>query len=97
MALITLVGSNTPSTFLARGARVTVERTAYVDKLIRRGYVNVVYSQTSAETVEAQPSAPAVNALKAEWSNFLEAQGISYIEGATKQELISIWKRHNGA
>lgn len=42
MARITIEGSVTPSTFLARGVRKTVERTAYVDKLIARGFVNVV-------------------------------------------------------
>ena len=46
MALVTLEGSVTPSTFLARGARLTVERTPYIDKLITRGYVVVVEKPT---------------------------------------------------
>lgn len=49
MARVTLEGSITPSTFLARGARVTVERTPYVEKLIRKGYV-VVIGAAAAKT-----------------------------------------------
>ncbi len=32
-------GSLTPSTFLARGERITVQRTEFIDKLIRRGFI----------------------------------------------------------
>lgn len=43
MAYVTIEGSvTTPSTFLAPRARITVERTTYIDKLIARGYVNVI-------------------------------------------------------
>lgn len=43
MTQITIEGSTTtPTTFLKAGARITVERTSYIDKLIGRGYVNVV-------------------------------------------------------
>lgn len=43
MAQVTVEGSHiTPSTFLAAGARVTVERTKYIENLIKRGYVNVI-------------------------------------------------------
>lgn len=39
MPRITVEGTDTPSTFLARGARITVERTPFVNKLIKKGYV----------------------------------------------------------
>jgi hypothetical protein len=42
MARVTIEGSVTPSTYLSRGKRTTVERTPFIDKLIRKGFVNVV-------------------------------------------------------
>lgn len=43
MAQVTVEGSSiTPSTFLAPGARVTVEHTKYIANLIKRGYVNLI-------------------------------------------------------
>lgn len=65
MARVTLEGSVTPSTFLARGKRMTVERTPFIDKLIRRGYVNVVDHPDAVEEVESI-TAPKLAAAKAE-------------------------------
>jgi hypothetical protein len=65
MARVTLEGSITPSTFLARGKRMTVERTPFIDKLIRRGYVNVVETPDAVTEVESV-TAPALAAAKAE-------------------------------
>lgn len=48
MAAVTIEGSITPSTYLAMGARATVERTEFIDMLIQRGYV-VVISEAAAE------------------------------------------------
>ena len=48
MARVTVEGTITPSTFLARGARLTVERTEYIEKLIRRGFIQVVGTQPQA-------------------------------------------------
>lgn len=42
MGRITIEGTVTPSTYLATGARLTVDRTALIDKMIRNGYVKVV-------------------------------------------------------
>lgn len=43
MAQVTIEGSKvTPTTFLKPGARITVERTPYINRLISRGYVNLV-------------------------------------------------------
>lgn len=52
MAQITIEGSKTtPTTFLKAGSRITVERTGYIDKLIARGYVNVVQIHESPKTI----------------------------------------------
>ena len=42
MAQVTIEGSVMPSAFLPRGERRTVERSDFIDKLIRRGFVTVV-------------------------------------------------------
>jgi hypothetical protein len=42
MAKVTIVGSASPSTYLARGEQRTVERTELVDKLLTKGYVEIV-------------------------------------------------------
>lgn len=65
MARVTLEGSITPSTFLARGKRMTVERTEFINKLIRRGYVNVVATPDAKTEVESI-TAPKLEAAKAE-------------------------------
>ena len=65
MARVTLEGSVTPSTFLARGKRMTVERTDFIDKLIRKGYVNVVPDPDAKTEVESI-TAPKLEAAKAE-------------------------------
>ncbi|ASU00805.1 hypothetical protein NTR1_43 [Nocardia phage NTR1] len=65
MARVTIEGSITPSTFLARGARLTVERTSYIDKLISRGYVTVVATPDAKTEVESI-TAPKLEAAKAE-------------------------------
>lgn len=42
MASVTIEGSVTPSVVLSRGRRMTVERTPYIDALIRGGFVVVI-------------------------------------------------------
>jgi hypothetical protein len=105
MARVTLEGSITPSTFLRRGRRITVERTPYIEKLIRGGYVVVVPDPPAAEEVEAIvaepreraddeqriPDTPARNASRAEWAAFLEGNGIPYAEDDTRADLIARW------
>lgn len=108
---VTVEGSNTPSTFLARGARVTVERTPYIEKLIRKGYVKVVATPPVVEEIRAavEPQleataaerrlvqAPFVSALKSEWAEFLDSQNVAYPENATKTEMIARWRELTGA
>lgn len=43
MTQVTIEGSKTnPNTFLKPGAQITVERTSLIDKLLRRGFVNLI-------------------------------------------------------
>lgn len=106
MARVTIEGSITPSTFLRRGHRMTVERTDYIEKLIRGGYVVVVRDLPAetevAEVVDAQLQAaraeseirndpPARNAKRSDWADFLESQDIEVGEFDTRDELIARW------
>lgn len=53
MARITVEGTITPSTYLATGKRITVDDTAYVRKLIARGYIKIITEAVKpAEVVE---------------------------------------------
>lgn len=53
MAKITLEGSRqTPSTYLAAGKRITVDRTPMVDKMIRKGYVRVIEEGTTVSAAQ---------------------------------------------
>lgn len=55
MAQVTIEGSKTnPTTFLKPGARITVERTSYINKLIAHGYVNTVQTH---EEIRDSPEA----------------------------------------
>lgn len=110
MALVTLEGTSTPSTYLARGARKTVERTGYVNKLIRGGYVRVVQEHrameevltTAAQQYEAAvlerqiTTAPTAVDPKPVWADFLERQHISYPKKATRADMIARWEAASG-
>lgn len=105
MARVTIEGTITPSTFLRRGAQITVERTSYIEKLIKRGFVKVVreypVEKEVVQIVEAQREAvdnerqlsgtPARNASRDKWADFLGDEGVPFEEGATRDELIATW------
>jgi hypothetical protein len=55
MASITIEGSLSPSSFLARGERRTVQDSDYVQKLIEGGYVTVIEDDDDAEAPELTP------------------------------------------
>lgn len=103
MAQITIEGSKTtPTTFLKPGARITVERTPYINKLISKGYVHLVKDQPAAEHIdqvvaEQRPAAdneqftgaPPESAAKSVWAEFL---GIEDASQMTKAEMIEQWR-----
>src|SRR5690606_35687339 len=101
MARVTIEGSITPSTFLCRGQRLTIERTGYIEKLIKRGFVTVVKDYPAeaevVQIVEAQQEAvdnerqlsgtPARNASRDEWAAFLRDEGVPFEDGDTRNDL----------
>jgi hypothetical protein len=112
MARITVEGSITPSVWLARGHRRTVEDTAYVRKLIRNGFVTLVDSPPAAvevvQVVEEQlaavkserevrtAEAPAKSASRDVWAAFLDKETVSYPEEAGRNDLIARWEYVTG-
>lgn len=106
MAQVTIEGSKTtPTTFLAAGVRVTVERTDYINKLIKRGYVHVIADQPAKEHVEqvvetqreaaaneqALTGVPPESAAKSVWADWLTAHEVTYAADATKAQMIEAW------
>ena len=102
MSSVTIEGSLTPSSFLARGERLTVQRDARVDRLIERGYVVVVDESPAAvtEVVEAPVSPeqreadepPKRNASRDDWAEFMaEHVGGFITEGKDRDALIAEW------
>lgn len=87
MSTVVIEGSLSPSSFLARGDRMEVQRTEFVDKLIAGGFVDVI-SETEdpevtplaelgdgvtpeLEQVDDNATPPARNASTEEWAKFL--------------------------
>lgn len=61
MSTVVIEGSLSPSSFLARGDRMEVQRTEFVDKLISGGFVDVISETEDPEiTPPAELSDPAV-------------------------------------
>lgn len=95
------------TTYLDRGETVTVERTDRIDRLIEEGYVaisgddTIVGAAYPAETSEAVVDAagvpddaleaPGRNASRAEWVEFLTAQGFEVDDDQTRDDLIEVW------
>lgn len=97
MSYIVIEGTVTPSTFLPTGEQRRVTRTAFVDKLIVKGYVRVVSSdpavaplaEASATAEAAEPiDVPGRNESRAVWAQFLESRGIAFETGDTRDDLI---------
>ncbi|WP_418346092.1 hypothetical protein [Rhodococcus pyridinivorans] len=96
---ITVEGTITPSTFLAAGARRTVTLTAFVEKLIGKGFIRVVDDETTV--VESQPAVeeatatevPARNAKREVWARFLEQLGgIEFSDEDGRDDLIDLYE-----
>ena len=103
MSVVTIEGSLSPSTYLARGQRRTVQRTPDVEKLIAGGFVVVVdEGEPPALTLfDVEPedasepgiadAPPARNASRGDWAEYLEANTEIVTEGKTRDELIREW------
>jgi hypothetical protein len=94
MSKVTIEGSVTPSAFLARGERRTVERTDFIDTLIRKRYVVEIPDTPLpvGDNAPADPDVPARNASKLAWVEFMQAQGYEVSEAATRSDLIEQWE-----
>ncbi|WP_016690867.1 hypothetical protein [Rhodococcus rhodochrous] len=96
---ITVEGTITPSTFLAAGARRTVTRTAFVEKLISKGFIRVV---DEPAVVESQPvteeetatEVPARNAKREVWAAFLTRldPDIHFTDEDGRDDLIALYE-----
>lgn len=103
--LITVEGTETPSTFLAAGERRSVARTEFIDKLIRGGFIREVqparaaappirYAAPAADYVDETETVraddrPAGNASTDTWRAYLDARGIEWFEEDTRADLIA--------
>lgn len=104
--MITIEGTITPSVVLDRGERITVERTTFVDALLRRGFVKIIaedepdqreshdlatFGGEVVRTVHTEPPvAPLRRASKAQWREYLDALGVPWHEDMTRAVLIGL-------
>lgn len=58
---VVIEGSVLPSTYLAKGERQTVELTPFINKLIRKGYVNVIETIAPPALPKRRPRKKAVS------------------------------------
>ena len=96
---ITVEGTITPSTFLAAGARRTVTRTAFVEKLIGKGFIRVVDEPTVLESQpvteeETATEVPARNAKREVWAEFLSrlVPEIQFADEDGRDDLIALYE-----
>jgi hypothetical protein len=84
---VIIEGTITPSTFLAYGERRTVERTPFVDKLVRRGFATVIeelqdVKQTpSKREARAKKDTPAVTGAELAAEGGLSPNAQAFIAG----------------
>lgn len=76
-----------------RGDVATVSLTEFVQSWVDRGWVRVVSRRASAPAPVDE--APAGNASKKKWREFLEGRGVDIPEGATRADMIELWDAAN--
>lgn len=101
MSKIVIEGTVTPSTLLSTGARKTVERNAFIEKLIAKGFIRVVADDADVEQpVEAavveEIDVPGRNESRETWAKFLTFQELPFPEKATRDELVALWYADHG-
>lgn len=104
---VTVEGTLTPSTYLARGQRATVSLTPEVERKVRRGYIKIVkvhddeLTDTEREADEQAElarearslAAPNRSASRDDWAEFLAAYPLHgfVTEGKNRADLIAEW------
>lgn len=111
MASVKVRGSITPCAFLARGEERTVQRTGFVEALIRQGFLDVIEDggdnpphgrPVSEEQVDAEAQAvrdelgvPARNASTGTWKQFLADKGIEFDADTRRDDLVELWDNYD--
>lgn len=108
MATVTIEGTIIPSAFLPTGDRVTVDRSPFIDRLIRNGFVRVI-EETPAPGVTVMEALtgvatgpvdgpveqrPARSASKDAWRAYLDGAGIPWSDDMRRDDLIALADDH---
>lgn len=102
MTAVTIEGTITPSAFLPTGDRVTVDRSPFIDRLIRNGFVRVI-EETPASGVSVmealtgvvpKPDRPARSASKNAWRAHLDLLGVPWNGDMKRDDLIALADDH---
>lgn len=82
------IEGKSPNSVIEVGERRVVTRTAYINTLVRNGFITVVGLVAPPPPIVA----PTASASKAEWREFLTARNIAHTASDTKAELIARWE-----
>lgn len=102
---VTIEGTIIPSAFLPTGARVTVDRTPFIDRLIRNGFARVIEETpapgvpvaealTGVVDTPAAPTRPARSASKDAWRAYLDLVGVPWNTDMRRDDLIALADDH---
>jgi hypothetical protein len=107
MSIQVEIEGRSPNSVIEVGERRTVTRTAYINTLVRNGFVKIVglvpgkKPEPAPEATPDEPTpssdevgeiaAPAESATKAVWQSFLTERGVDYTTNDTKAALIERW------
>ncbi|MFT4086132.1 MAG: hypothetical protein QM658_03105 [Gordonia sp. (in: high G+C Gram-positive bacteria)] len=88
-----------PMRDFADGEVVTLERTAFVDKLLAAGRVVLVDDAAAeqAASARAELGVPDRTAPRAAWVEFLSRHGVTSASKQTRDDLIVVWGAHDCA
>lgn len=99
---ITIEGSITPSTFLARGERTRVQLTDDVQALLDGGFVVEVDRETDEPVdppkLPEPPKPPSRSASREDWAEFLAAGEFGIVtEGKDRTALLAEWDAYTAS
>lgn len=93
MAKVTIEGSTSPSTYLARGERIEVQRTDHIERLIKGGFVTVIDEEGHAEPAPLpEPiKPPTKSGSRQAWADFLDEHTSVEVGDKTRDELVDAY------